>query len=154
MPHPLQLSLRHWLGILILVVSLGVALFEGRGAPGSYPLVATPLGGDARIAEAFARHEHDLPIALQGRVQRLLPDDNRGSRHQRFLLKLDSGHTLLVAHNIDVAPRVEGLEVGAPIELQGEYEWNEKGGVVHWTHRDPAGRKQGGFIDYRGKRYR
>jgi len=33
-----------------------------------------------------------------GTVTRVLPDDNDGSRHQRFILQLASGRTLLVAH--------------------------------------------------------
>ena len=35
-----------------------------------------------------------------------LPDDNKGTRHQRFILKLSSGQTLLVAHNIDLADKI------------------------------------------------
>jgi hypothetical protein len=68
-----------------------------------------------------------------GVVERTLSDDNDGSRHQRFILRLASGQTLLVAHNIDLAPRVANLRTGDTVEFSGEYEWNEKGGVVHWT---------------------
>lgn len=37
--------------------------------------------------------------------------------------------------------------------LRGECGWNERGGVVHWTNRDPDGRRAGGWIDHRGRRY-
>jgi hypothetical protein len=150
----MKLTTRHLLGALLLTLSLGLAVFEGRGLPTGRALVATPTGGDARIAQAYARHESNVPIALHGRVKRLLPDDTRGSPHQRFLLLLASGHTLLIAHNTELAPRVEGLSVGAEVSLQGEYEWNDKGGVVHWTHHDPDGRRQGGWIEFAGRRYR
>jgi hypothetical protein len=86
-------------------------------------------------------------------VERVLSDDREGSRHQRFILRLNSGQTLLVAHNIDLAPRVDGLSKGDRVELYGEYEWNERGGVVHWTHRDPRGNHPHGWISHRGKRY-
>ncbi|QOY51204.1 DUF3465 domain-containing protein [Candidatus Sulfurimonas baltica] len=40
-----------------------------------------------------------------GDVIRVLSDDNTGSRHQRFIIRLSSGQTLLIAHNIDLAPK-------------------------------------------------
>jgi len=96
----------------------------------------------------------NTPLQLiEGRIARILPDDNKGSRHQRFVIEEASGRTLLVAHNIDVASRVEGLYVGGPIAVFGEYEWNDLGGIVHWTHRDPEERIEGGWIDFRGQRY-
>lgn len=88
-----------------------------------------------------------------GRVSRLLGDDSLGNRHQRFILALDSGQSLLIAHNIDLAPRVESLAVGDTVEFHGVYEWNDKGGVVHWTHRDPEGRHEAGWIRHRGRTY-
>lgn len=88
-----------------------------------------------------------------GRVSRILSDDNIGSRHQRFILKLSSGRTILIAHNIDIAPRVSPLNIGDTISFNGVYEHNLKGGVVHWTHHDPSGRHQAGWLQRNGKTY-
>jgi hypothetical protein len=82
-----------------------------------------------------------------------LPDDLEGSRHQRFVLRLSSGQTLLVAHNIDLAPRISSLNRGDKVEFYGEYEWNAKGGVIHWTHHDPSGRHVGGWLKHDSKTY-
>lgn len=102
---------------------------------------------------AFQRHDTDLPVLARGTVSRILSDDVEGDRHQRFILLLSNGQTLLVAHNIDLSSRVEGLRTGTVIYAQGIYEWNAEGGVVHWTHRDPDGRHPPGWIRYFGVRY-
>jgi len=102
---------------------------------------------------AFREHRSNVVLTVQGTVAKVLADDRDGSPHQRFIVRLPSGLTVLVAHNIDLAPRVEGLAAGEPIELHGEYEWNEKGGVIHWTHHDPQGTHEGGWIDYDGRRH-
>lgn len=80
----------------------------------------------------------------EGVVVKVLPDDNHGSRHQKFLIELSSGQTILIAHNIDLASRISPITEGDVVAFNGEYEWNEKGGVVHWTHRDPNGRHEAG----------
>ena len=92
-------------------------------------------------------------VMSRGEVIRVLPDDNDGSRHQRFIVRLSGGRTLLIAHNIDLAPRVPSIRVGDMVSFNGEYEWNDKGGVIHWTHRDPQNRHQAGWIEHNGKRY-
>lgn len=88
-----------------------------------------------------------------GSVVRILPDDNDGSRHQRFILRLASGRTLLIAHNIDLAPRIGGIREGDRVEFYGEYRSNDRGGVIHWTHHDPQGRHPGGWLRHRGRTY-
>jgi len=63
------------------------------------------------------------------------------------------GQTVLVAHNIDLAERVP-LGLGDRLHYRGMYEWNDLGGLVHWTHEDPMGVEEGGWIRYRRKTYR
>lgn len=109
---------------------------------------------DALLARAFADKLSNLQIEGRGVVENILPDDRDGSRHQRFVLRLASGQTLLVAHNIDLAPRLEELERGDEVGFAGEYEWNPQGGVIHWTHHDPAGKHPAGWLRHDGRTYR
>ena len=108
---------------------------------------------EAAIASAFSNRSSNLQVSGQGVVTKILPDDTSGSRHQRFILKLPSGQTLLVAHNIDLAPRISSLRVGDAVQFYGEYEWNQKGGVLHWTHRDSRGSHVAGWLRHQGKTY-
>jgi len=105
------------------------------------------------LIEAFKTHRSDFQIQAKALVVKLLSDDNNGSRHQRFIVRLNSGHTLLVAHNLDLAPRIEALKAGDSVEFYGEYEWNKKGGLIHWTHHDPSGRHATGWIKHGDKMY-
>ncbi|STZ75494.1 DUF3465 domain-containing protein [Bergeriella denitrificans] len=105
------------------------------------------------LQQAFENRQSDIQVEGFGRVVKTLPDDNKGSRHQRFILKLSSGQTLLVAHNIDLADKIKGLKKGDTVGFYGEYEWTEQGGVIHWTHHDPKGRHADGWLEHNGKRY-
>lgn len=135
---------------LLLLVS-GLAAYQGVDRDDA-SVVTSNAGGVETIERAFQQRQSKVWVEVQGNAVRLLPDDNDGSRHQRFILKIASGRTLLVAHNIDLAPRVP-LSANDALSLRGRYEWNEKGGVLHWTHHDPNGRIAGGWIEYQGKRY-
>ena len=118
------------------------------------PQAAAPhSGANETLARAFEQGISNVQVEGQGVVRRVLPDDNDGSRHQRFVVALSSGQTLLVAHNIDLAPRVIGLREGDAVSFSGEYEWNAKGGVIHWTHRDPGKRHPAGWIKHNGEVY-
>ena len=149
--------------LFVLVLALAGYLYlehtyRDGAASASAPTVqasATPGAGDSdsRIAQAFARRESNVQVSGQGVVVKLLADDTSGRRHQRFILRLASGQTLLVAHNIDLAPRIASLSEGDAVEFSGEYEWNERGGVLHWTHRDPKGAHAAGWLKHRGQIY-
>ena len=111
------------------------------------------VNNDAALAQAFRSQQSNLQVEGVGVVIKLLPDDNRGSRHQRFLLRLNSGQTLLIAHNIDLAAKIDNLRVGDSLAFFGEYEWSHKGGTLHWTHHDPAGRHVAGWLKHDGRIY-
>ncbi|MBH0038588.1 DUF3465 domain-containing protein [Pseudoalteromonas sp. SWN166] len=105
------------------------------------------------LNEAYKNHQSNVQVQGSGIVIRILNDDNNGSRHQKFILKLSTGITILIAHNIDLAPKINLLSKGDTVQFYGEYEWNKKGGVVHWTHNDPNGYHVGGWLKYKGKIY-
>ena len=134
----------------VLVYGLGLVQEGGISIPG---LESKSQGPNNSVEIAYNNQQSDVKLQGQGIVSRILPDDNDGSRHQRFILKLDTGPSLLIAHNIDLAPRLNGLKKGDTVEFFGEYEWNAKGGVVHWTHNDPKHRNIDGWLKHRGKTY-
>ncbi|MBT8422817.1 MAG: DUF3465 domain-containing protein [Gammaproteobacteria bacterium] len=109
---------------------------------------------DDVLAQAYADRVSDLWVQGSGRVDRVLADDNEGSRHQRFVLELNSGQSILIAHNIDLAPRIPDISRGDRVEFNGVYEYNDRGGVVHWTHHDPQGRMTGGWLRHNGATYK
>lgn len=123
--------------------------------PAAEPATASrsTASGNRVILDAWSSRRSDVWVEGSGQVVRLLSDDLEGSRHQRLIVEIADGHTILVSHNIDLAPKVP-LQPGQLIRFRGEYEWNDRGGVVHWTHHDPRGRREGGWIDSGGKRYR
>lgn len=123
---------------------------SGGSAPLAFQQAVTP--GASQIEQAFASHAEDLRVEGGGRVVKVLRDDDEGSRHQKFLVEVGSV-TILVAHNIDLAPRVEPLAEGDTIAFAGEYVWNPKGGVVHWTHHDPSGRHPAGWLRHDGQTF-
>jgi len=117
-------------------------------------LDARQTRAEGEIEELFRAGRSDVLVEGQGTVARVLSDDRRGSKHQRLLVRLASGHSVLISHNIDLAPRVENITPGDSIAFRGEYAWNDKGGVVHWTHHDPDGRHPGGWLKHDGQTYR
>jgi hypothetical protein len=141
------------IGVVILAAASFATIRSGlisAKTPASAPTerVAHDILGDA-----IANQKRGVQVEGSGVVTRLLEDDNVGSRHQRFIVRLDTGDTLLIAHNIDLAKRIERLEKGDRVEFRGEYEWNSQGGVIHWTHHDPAGRHPGGWLKHDGQTF-
>ncbi|SRR5229473_3608269 len=141
---------------LLLIIAVAVPAYIGIAQNGSLSpsnVVAASNGSDQVLASALKNHRSDIQIEGQGTVIKILPDDVDGSRHQRFIIRLGSGQTLLVAHNIDIAQRVAALRVGDEVMFNGVYEWNSKGGVIHWTHHDPERRHAAGWIRHGGQIY-
>jgi len=142
---------------LIVIALLAYLLVTGDRTPAPVPAptstTTSATSTDAQLADLFATQTSDVQVRGQGTVERLLADDNDGDRHQRFILRLTSGQTLLVAHNIDIAPRLNGLAVGDRVAFFGEYVYSAQGGTIHWTHHDPGGTHVAGWLEWNGRRY-
>ena len=144
-PRSLALSL---LSKFILILALAANLSACRESslqPGSRT-------DDRQILQAQQQRMIKTEVTGRAPVKELLPDDLEGLKHERFLLRLSNGSTVLVAHDISYAPRVP-LAEGDLIVIHGEYIWNERGGLIHWTHRSDTPRHEGGWIDFKWTRY-
>ena len=140
--------------IFTALILIGLVYFGANYLP--IDLIQSVHAGqnDDAISNAFKNNRSGIQVSGSGKVIRILSDDTDGSQHQRFILKLASNQTILIAHNIDLAPRVESLKVGDTISFYGVYEWNSKGGTVHWTHHDPKRRHVGGWLKKGSKTYK
>lgn len=141
---PRQLTPRRAAVLLVLAALAYGSTLVSCGKPG--PLEEVPL------AEAHARQLSDVLVESEGRVVLVMPDDTRGARHQHLLIEVPGDFTVKIAHNLDLSTRVPAI-VGETVAFRGVYEFNEKGGVVHWTHRDPDGKHPGGWVKHRGRTY-
>lgn len=142
--------------IAILAVTWWLEKREARDAPPVEPPTKTgeataPAGG--AIEKAFRAKRSKVWVEDEGEIVHLLPDDRIAPRHQLCLVELASGHTIKISHNVDLAPQVPWRK-GDSLAFRGRFEWNDKGGVVHWTHHDPRGRKKGGWLRHEGKTYK
>lgn len=104
------------------------------------------------LQNLFEEQQSGVMVYTYGNVTRILADDNKGSRHQRFIFTTSDGLSLLVAHNIDLGFRIP-LKIGDQIVIYGQYEWNNKGGIIHWTHHDPKNQHPGGWIIHNNVKY-
>jgi hypothetical protein len=103
---------------------------------------------DSAIKQAYLSQQSNVQVQGVGKVIQVLSDDTKGSKHQRFILRLNNKQTLLIAHNIDLAPRIPNLRKGDTVGFYGEYEYNKKGGIVHWTHNAPQNNHAHGWLKH------
>jgi Protein of unknown function (DUF3465) len=146
--------------VLFLVFILSLLAACKQSTPSVSAVGDAPISTQANVEinnsaliDAFKNKKSDIFVEGSGVVKKLLADDNKGSRHQKFLVTISAEQTLLFAHNIDLAPRLDALAVGDVVTFRGEYVYNPKGGVMHWTHKDPDGNIQGGWIMHKGQKY-
>jgi len=137
---------------LILTI-FAVFMLQGCGGDSSEISQNEISENDQILLTAFQNEESGLQVTGKGTVIVLLETDTSGTQHQKFIIKLSSGQTLLVSHNIDLAPFIYELKIGDAIEFYGEYEWNDEGGLVHWTHIDPSESHIDGWLIHNGTIY-
>jgi hypothetical protein len=109
---------------------------------------------DAAIVADFQNHQSNVEVTAEGTVVRLLSDRTSSTgTHEQFIIKLSSGAiTIEVEHNISIAARVP-VALGDHVIVHGEYVWNAQGGLIHFTHHDPKGTHEGGYVQDNGKTY-
>ncbi len=138
--------------IILIILLVAISIYQANEDKWS-------IGSDSStqnkntLQVAYNNKRSNFQIKDKGIVIKILADDLRGSRHQKFILKVRTGETVLIAHNIDLAPRINNLQKGDTVQFFGEYEWNAKGGVVHWTHHDPKRFHVSGWLKNNGKTY-
>jgi len=127
-------------GVIILLIAayfgLDLSGHKQNQSPSSTipetPHAETTLSNNGvdTIKAAYEQRQSNVQVQGSGRVKAILRDDNDGSRHQKFILVLKNGLSILVAHNIDLAPKIPNLKKGDVVEFYGEYEYNPKGGGI------------------------
>jgi hypothetical protein len=140
--------------VIVLLLLLGLIVFYERFDWFFGQTPVEQIQSAEQIRHAYENRISNLQMEGSGTVKAILKDDTKGSRHQRFILDLSTGQTILIAHNIDLAPRIDNLRTGDPVDFFGEYEWNDKGGVIHWTHHDPNKNHVDGWLRHNGRMYR
>ena len=123
---------------------------DAQGQPGSQS--GQTEAGDAQAIRAQQLQLVKVPLTVTAPVKKMLKYDDRGLPHEKFLLGLSNGTTILVAHNTKMAPYVP-IQAGDLVTVHGEFIWNAKGGLIHWTHHSDTPSHPGGYIDFQGKRY-
>lgn len=135
----------------LIVAVIACLVLTGCVPTAQRPHFAAPPE-EAQVIVAQEGQARAVEVTVTAPVTRVLPDDTKGLPHQRFILGLANGTTVMVAHNTREASRVPITE-GVTVTVHGEYIWNEKGGVIHWTHHSDNGRHEGGYIDFQGQHY-
>ncbi len=125
---------------------------QGRTPPLQQTGAAQSTAPDAEAIRAQELQLVKVPLTVTAPVKKMLRYDDRGLPHEKFLLLLSNGSTILVAHNTKMAPYVP-IQEGDVVTVKGEFIWNAKGGLIHWTHHTDTPNHQGGYIEFKGKRY-
>ena len=124
---------------------------------------ATSLFSTNAFADAPAGQEQIIEAQESGRglsfvevknvqVVQVLPDEVSANQHQKWMVKLANGRTLLCVYNIDITQRVP-IQVGDTVSMGGQYIFTHAGGLIHWLHADPRAERPNGYVDLNGTRY-
>jgi hypothetical protein len=114
----------------------------------------TATADNAAVERDYTDHRSTVEVTAQGVVTTVLTDETGPSgRHQRFIIRLAGAtQTVLIDNNVDVGQRVP-VSQADEVTVHGEYIWNGQGGLIHYTHHDPAPGHEGGWIERDGVRY-
>jgi hypothetical protein len=111
------------------------------------------LSSDAALVSAVnGRRRLNFVQGGNMTVIKVLPDDNQGLKHQKWIVRLSNGSQLMGVYNSDMCERVP-LKAGDVIAMGGQFIWTNEGGLLHWLHHDPRNHRPDGFVQLNGKFY-
>lgn len=145
------------LSLFIIIAFIAWQWVDQKGTHNNTDLVVPEISNkrldNSQLLAAYKNRVAKVQVKGSGVIVKVLKDDLEGIRHQRLIVKVNNNQTLLIAHNIDLASRIPNPKIGDVVEFYGEYVWNNKGGVLHWTHKDPRKRHIDGWLKYGGRLY-
>src|SRR5579871_4354653 len=135
----------------VLAAAVVAAVLTGCAGGGS------PDAGNAAVYDAWRAQRSTVEVTATGSVARILGTQlGRSGEHEGFLLHLrgPEGHGLSVKveDNVDITGPIP-LQTGDDVEVRGEYIYDPRGGILHYTHHDPRGRHSSGYVKVRGRLY-
>lgn len=133
--------------VLTLVSSLAFAGQQYSPSPGK-------ISDDKQLVQAVASQKRQFYVEAGNlEVTKVLPDDNDGLPHQKWAAKMSNGQEVTIVYNSDMGERVP-LHIGDKFGVGGEFIWTGKtGGLVHWVHEDPKGKRPDGYVYMNGVVY-
>jgi Protein of unknown function (DUF3465) len=123
-------------------------------------LASCSIGGvepdNAGALDAIANGRSGSEVTVEGPVVRVLATHG-GTQgvHERFVVAVRAGKVeqdLLVADNISIG-RGAPVRPGDKVTVKGELALDPSGPVIHWTHHDPRGHHESGFVRDNGVLY-
>lgn len=113
---------------------------------------------NGEVYDAWRAGRSHIEVTAGGSVARILGTRvGPSGTHLGFLVHLSGGEgrglTIRVEDNVDLTGPIP-LREGENVEVRGEYIFDPRGGLVHYTHRDPRGRHPAGYVLADGKFYR
>ena len=136
---------KHASSVLLLVAFAGCS---GGG---------TDTASNAAVYDAWRAQRSRVEVTANGSVARVLGDRSGPSgMHEGFLLHLTGsegrGLTVRVEDNTDITGPIP-MRSGDEVQVRGEYIYDPRGGIIHYTHHDPRGRHPSGYVRVNGRVY-
>jgi hypothetical protein len=112
-----------------------------------------PDGSDQDLINAVSNRRKVNFVEGDGMVvTKVLPEDNDGLRHQKWMVRLSNGASLQAVYNSDMCPHVP-IREGDVVAMGGMFLWTNQGPMIHWLHHDPRGHRPDGYVKVNGKFY-
>jgi hypothetical protein len=123
-------------------------------------LTSCALGGvhpdNAGALDAIAHGQSGTEVTVEGPVVEVLATHSgEQGVHEQFIVAVRANNAeqdVLVADNISIG-RAAPVRKGDDVTVRGELAIDPSGPVIHWTHHDPRGRHQSGYVRLNGVLY-